>query len=309
MRSGVECQTAFLSDSVSNNQWESHQLKLTMATHSKAIDDWELVSVEKPAGESRTSFLNTGRSQATVTTIHADLIIPGQGKPLLDQVVVVENGKIAHVGPSDSIPTKYLAEFRQHVPVLLPGMWECHSHFMGASPLKPINSENLAMTSPAEAGARNARALKDTLYAGFTSCVDLGGYAPELSRVIDEQLILGPNLYGAGGAISMTAGHGDVFEIPYGSAYQKLSVNAPGTDVGSNVMLLADGPEECRKAVRINLRRGARVIKVMTSGGVTSRDDNPMYQQFSDDELHVIVGEARRMGMVCAAHAVGKYMP
>lgn len=68
------------------------------------------------------------------------------------------------------------------------------------------------MTNPTEAGARNVRALKDTLYAGFTSCVDLGGYAPELQKVIDEGLILGPTLYGAGAAISMTAGHGEVFE-------------------------------------------------------------------------------------------------
>lgn len=71
-------------------------------------------------------------------------------------------------------------------------------------------------------------------------------------------------------------------------------------------MLQADGIEECRKAVRLNLRRGARVIKVFTSGGVTSRDDMPRYQQFSDEELKVIVQEADRMGMICAAHAVGK---
>lgn len=71
-------------------------------------------------------------------------------------------------------------------------------------------------------------------------------------------------------------------------------------------LLLADGIDECRKAVRLNLRRGAKVIKVFTSGGVTSRDDNPMYQQFSDEELMVIVQEATRMGMICCAHAVGK---
>ena len=71
-------------------------------------------------------------------------------------------------------------------------------------------------------------------------------------------------------------------------------------------MLHADGVDECRKAIRINLRRGARVIKVFTSGGVTSRDDNPRYQQFSDDELKVMVQEAERMGLICAAHAVGK---
>lgn len=83
-------------------------------------------------------------------------------------------------------------------------------------------------------------------------------------------------------------------------------MNAPGTDAGSTAMILADGVAECRKAVRINLRRGARVIKVFTSGGVTSRDDNPRYQQFSDEELRVIVTEAERMGLICAAHAVGK---
>ena len=71
-------------------------------------------------------------------------------------------------------------------------------------------------------------------------------------------------------------------------------------------MIQADGVEECRKAVRLNLRRGATHIKVFTSGGVTSRDDNPRYQQFSDAELNVIVEEAGRMGMICAAHAVGK---
>lgn len=70
--------------------------------------------------------------------------------------------------------------------------------------------------------------------------------------------------------------------------------------------MICDGIEECRKAVRMNLRRGAKTIKVLTSGGATSRDDNPKYQQFSDGELAVIVAEAKRVGLVCAAHAIGK---
>ena len=44
----------------------------------------------------------------------------------------------------------------------------------------------------------------------------------------------------------------------------------------------------------------------MTSGDVTSRDDYPKYQQFSDEGLKTIVNEAGRMGLVCAAHVVGK---
>lgn len=69
---------------------------------------------------------------------------------------------------------------------------------------------------------------------------------------------------------------------------------------------MADGVDECRKAVRLNLRRGAKVIKVFTSGGVVSRDDDPRFQQFSDEELSIIVTEAARMGLVCTAHAESK---
>ena len=94
--------------------------------------------------------------------------------------------------------------------------------------------------------------------------------------------------------------------LPLGAVRQKLSVNAPGTDAGTVPVLIADGVDECRKAVRVNLRRGAKVIKVMTSGGATSLGDDPMLQQFSDEELRAIVEEARRMGLVCAAHAIGK---
>ena len=180
-------------------------------------EEWEFVSTEEPIG-CRPDVDFGGRVNRdetrlrNATGIQADLLIPGKEKPLHNQVVIAEHAKIVYVGSRKSLPTKYSSVPCQHVPVVMPGMWECHSHFMGASPLKDINSESLAMESPAAAGARNARALKDTLYAGFTSCVDLGGYAPELQSVIDEGLILGPTLYGAGGAISMTAGHGDVFE-------------------------------------------------------------------------------------------------
>lgn len=48
------------------------------------------------------------------------------------------------------------------------------------------------------------------------------------------------------------------------------------------------------------------MIKVLASGGVTSRDDDPIYQQYSDEELALIVSEAERMGRSVAAHVHGK---
>lgn len=53
---------------------------------------------------------------------------------------------------------------------------------------------------------------------------------------------------------------------------------------------VADGIEEVRRAVRLQIRRGATVIKVIASGGIMSRDDNPKYSQYSPEELRVIVG-------------------
>ncbi|KAK3707842.1 hypothetical protein LTR37_011844 [Vermiconidia calcicola] len=280
------------------------------------LEDWEVVppsgegvqASARAAGPREKKRTCQNLEDQQITGIIASLLIPGSGKPVEDQAILCDkaSGKIVYVGHPSNIPSKYHNVHLEPIPVVTPGTWECHSHFMGASPDKPIDSENLCMTNPTVAGARNVRAIINTLYAGFTSAVDLGGYATELQTVIEEGLILGPTLYGAGGAISQTAGHGDVFEIPYGSAHQKLSVSAPGTDAGVVPIIHADGPDECRKAVRLNVRRGAKVIKVFTSGGVTSRDDDPKYQQFSDEELKTIVEEAKRMGLVCAAHAVGK---
>src|SRR5271156_6059547 len=59
-------------------------------------------------------------------------------------------------------------------------------------------------------------------------------------------------------------------------------VLATGGDVGCRLLCIADGVDECRKAVRLMIRRGAKVTKVLASGGVMSRDDHPKFQQFSD---------------------------
>lgn len=171
-------------------------------------DDWELIS---PASSPET---NSQKDTDDIIGIAADLLIPGKGEPLKDRAILCsrKTGKIIFVGYASAIPSKYYNVHLQPVAVAMPGLWECHAHFMGADPNKAINSENLAMTNAAEAGARAVRGIKDTLYAGFTSAIELGGYATELRKVVEEGSVLGPTLYGAGGAISMTAGHGDVFE-------------------------------------------------------------------------------------------------
>lgn len=96
--------------------------------------------------------------------------------------------------------------------------------------------------------------------------------------------------------------------MPYGTAARRLSPNLATEDrsPGSAGLCLCDGVDECVRAVRLQIRRGAKVIKVFSSGGVLSIADDPMRQQFSDEELGAVVREANRLGRLVAAHAHGK---
>ena len=62
---------------------------------------------------------------------------------------------------------------------------------------------------------------------------------------------------------------------------------------------------EVRKAVRYQIKYGARLIKISASGGVMSHSGPPGAQQYSDEELAAIVDEAHRAGLKVAAHAHG----
>ena len=152
--------------------------------------------------------------------------------------------------------------------------------------------------SRALAGARGARDAAEVLNAGFTSVRELGGDGHDIDKAITEGYILGPKIYSSISIISPTAGHADVHTMPLDAVHDACSHGF--------FFEVADGVPECLKAVRLQLRKGAKVIKICTSGGNTSEIDDPLHQQFSDEELKAMVDEARRADRVVAAHCHGK---
>ncbi|HKX74458.1 MAG TPA: amidohydrolase family protein [Acidimicrobiia bacterium] len=227
--------------------------------------------------------------------VQADLALPGRGDPLEDATVVVEGAEITYSGPRSQAPEVAEAEVVE-VAVVMPGLWDCHAHLFGSP---AWNIESATFLNPATAGARATADLRRYLDGGVTSIREVGGYGVELAPVVAEGTVAGPAIYGAGEVLSTTGGHGDVHSVPL-DIYQHL--NARGRIVGR----LADGPGECVKAVREQLRRNARVIKICASGGVMSEVDHPIHQQFSEEELAAIVSEAARAERVVAAHCHGK---
>ncbi|OAP63181.1 hypothetical protein AYL99_02408 [Fonsecaea erecta] len=220
--------------------------------------------------------------------------------------VILQDGKITAIQPTASVPPPFKNLPTTTVPVLMPGLWDCHIHLLGS---KTFNFSEIATQSTALAGARIARNVHDILMSGFTSVRELAGYGLEVSKAIEEGTLVGPNIYSSGAAISQTAGHGDVFDLPWGfvtSLFGVRDTQANGLAAGTGPMIIADGVDECRRAVRLLVRRGAKCIKVFASGGVLSIADDPLRQQFSLDELKVIVEEAQRAGRVVGAHCHGK---
>ncbi|MGQ0847672.1 MAG: metal-dependent hydrolase family protein [Actinomycetota bacterium] len=209
--------------------------------------------------------------------------------------MIAEGAIITYAGPARSAPTTPGADVFE-VPALMPGIWDCHAHLFGSP---AWNLEGTAFIPPAAAGARATVDLGRYLDAGITSVREVGGYGVELAAVVSEGSIRGPSIYGAGAVLSTTGGHADIHSIP-------LDVYEGTSGRGRIVGRLADGPSECVKAVREQLRLGARVIKICASGGVMSEVDHPIHQQFSDEELKAIVDEAARADRVVAAHCHGK---
>ncbi|CAD6583675.1 MAG: hypothetical protein ASARMPRED_001470 [Alectoria sarmentosa] len=239
--------------------------------------------------------LQSSTTESDYVRIDADLLIPGRGPPLKDATCILQSRSIAHVGLRSSLPDEYTSLPTIHVPTLLPGLWDAHTHYYGA---RGLSIDAFYSTQPALAGARTARDLAATLNAGFTSVRELGGWGHQIAEAVTEGSIVGPRIYSAVSPISMTARHGDAHGIPLPALRDAIEHGLP--------LHLCDGVPECIKAVRQQLRRGASLIKVCASGGCASQLDDPEHQQFNDGELQAMVEEAARSDRIVAAHCHGK---
>jgi imidazolonepropionase-like amidohydrolase len=226
--------------------------------------------------------------------IEAELLIPGEGAPIRDGVVLLDGPRISYAGPAALAPSS-LGACVVSVTTVMPGMWDCHGHLVGA---RSLDLNLVALEPVAVRAARCARDLRAALDAGITSVREVGGLGVYLARVVAEGVLDGPVIYAAGSILSTTGGHGDLHAFPL----HWIEDFGRTADMGR----LADGPDDCAKAVREQLRRNAKVIKVCASGGVLSEVDDPIHQQFTAAELRAIVEVAGLADRVVAAHCHGK---
>lgn len=186
---------------------------------------------------------------------------------------------------------------------LIPGLMDMEVNLLLGGPdhtssLNPVQDDPALRTLRAVANARR------TLRSGFTTVRNLGLFVQTggllldvaLMKAIDLGWIEGPRVVPAGHAISPTGGHLDP------TMFQALAPHIMPLTVEEGI---ANGISEVRKAVRYQIKHGARLIKVCASGGVMSHTGAAGAQQYSDEELCAIADEAHRAGLRVAAHAHG----
>jgi imidazolonepropionase-like amidohydrolase len=229
-----------------------------------------------------------------VHRIEAQLLVPGRGEPIRDGVVVLDDTEIGYVGPAAGAPETPNATVTTAAAVM-PGLWDCHGHFMGA---RSLDISRIAFEPIGLRAARCVADLRAALDAGVTTVREPGGLGLYLVRAVEEGVVEGPSIYAAGAVLSATGGHGDLHSFPLGWV----------TDFAhrGGELRLCDGPAECARAVREQLRQNAKLIKICASGGVMSEVDHPIHQQFTAAELAAIVEVAGMADRVVAAHCHGK---
>lgn len=213
------------------------------------------------------------------------------GKVVVDAVVLVEGERVTAVGSKLAIPDGYEVVDAGNR-TLLPGLIDAHTHLTWQA---TDYADDLFRRSPVDAAVRAPGWAKKTVEAGFTTVRDVGAEGlvdVALKGAINSGDVVGPRMQVATLAIGSTGGHND------------LTGFSPFLHI-DGLSGVADGVVEVRKMVRQQVKYGADVIKVMATGGVLTEEEDVGAPQYSQEELDVIVEEARMWGKKVAAHAHG----
>jgi len=230
------------------------------------------------------------------TILHCGKLIDVKSLQVLNEMtIIIEGNKIVDVqkGYVKAEANDKVIELKDKT--VMPGLIDCHVHLEGET--SPDEFEKQFTDNKTDIAFKSTVYAKTTLMAGFTTVRDVGGSGVNISlrNAINKGIVIGPTIYTAGKIIGSTGGHAD----PTNGLREDL-MGDPGIVDG-----VANGVEECRKAVRQRYKEGSDLIKITASGGVLSLEKDGSGAQFTEEEIKAIVETAKDYGMKVAAHAHG----
>ena len=221
-------------------------------------------------------------------------LLDGENAAAPHSTVVVEGDRITYTGDGTGIETRpddRLVDCAGRT--LMPGMTTGHYHptysLVDTTPIPGFED------APAYLAYKAAFNSGKTLRAGFTSAVGASSpYAvdPSLAKAIRDGLVEGPRVVPCSAEIVTTADATD--HVPW---HWRAPVT-PG-------VVMADGPDEWRKAVRREIKQGAQIIKTYVTGGHGVRFGSE-FSSVTLEELRAAVDAAHALGVRVRSHVASK---
>ncbi|HWP95141.1 MAG TPA: amidohydrolase family protein [Gammaproteobacteria bacterium] len=217
------------------------------------------------------------------------------GRVLENRVVLIEGERIVAVGQAEEILSRAGTDVRLidlGAATLLPGLIDAHTHLTYGDPGEYYD---MFRESPIDQAIAAHVFARRTLEAGFTTVRDVGAAEfvdVALRKAIDAGLVTGPRMQVATLAVGATGGHNDLVGFSPYLEFRGFSG-------------VADGVDGVRKLVRLQIKHGADLIKMIATAGVLTEEESSGAPQYSQEEMNAIVEEAHRWGRKVAAHAHG----
>lgn len=232
-------------------------------------------------------------AQGTMVVRNGQLIDGTGAAPTPEAVVVIEDGRIAYAGPAAAAPQVGpdgdVIDARGGT--IMPGLVEAHFHptYFDVAAL-----EDLDIKYPVEyvtlLAACNARLALECGYTAARSGGSLFNIDVWLKKAIENDLVPGPRLAASGREICGVGGLMD-----WNPDYRKIGMEG--------LVLLINGADEARSAVRKLVKDGVEWVKTYPTGDAAAPDANDHHTLcMTFDEMHAVVRTAHNHGLKVTGH-------
>lgn len=236
--------------------------------------------------------MKTGQGK---TVINDCRLFDGTGAPAqLGQSIHYENGKITYVGDSASQPaydstTTHVIDGSEFT--VIPGLVEAHFH---PTYFNVAELADLDIKYPVEyvtlLAAANAKLALECGYTSARSGGSLFNIDVWLKKAIAEDVVVGPRLAANGREICGVGGLMD-----WNPDFRKIGMEG--------LVLLINGPDEARSAVRKLVKDGVEWVKTYPTGDAAAPDVNDHHTLcMTFEEMHAVVQTAHNHHLKVTGH-------